>query len=164
MLQICVPGGQHGRETRHFFLAAAFFTRLFEMPVIADDFKRAFAVDFFLKPAQRTIHGFTFFQSNFCHRNSLPSSGENLPSRTGLAKQTRRIVLPPPMSMRKNQLIETRAHPRTAPVARPSSAAGCGGVPAATTNPQARTPALRSNRPSIGGSVRMRPRSLAASV
>jgi hypothetical protein len=68
------------------------------------------------------------------------------------------------MSMRKNQLIETRAHPRTAPVARPSSAAGCGGVPAATTNPQARTPALRSNRPSIGGSVRMRPRSLAASV
>ncbi len=58
------------------------------------------------------------------------------------------------------------AHPRTAPAARPSSAAGCGGVLAATSgnthrgrcaNPQARTPTLRCNRPSIGGSVRMRP-------
>jgi hypothetical protein len=27
----------------------------------ADDFQRAFAVDFFLKPAQRAIHGFAFF-------------------------------------------------------------------------------------------------------
>ncbi len=60
-LQIRVARGQHRGEPRDFFLAAALFTRLFKMPVIAHDFKRALAVDFFLQPPQRTIHRFAFF-------------------------------------------------------------------------------------------------------
>ena len=60
-LQIRVTGGQHGGETRHFFLAAAFFAGLFKRPAAAHDFQRALAVDFFLKPAQRAFHRFAFF-------------------------------------------------------------------------------------------------------
>jgi hypothetical protein len=59
--QIRVTGGQHGGETGHFFLAAAFFAGLFKRPATADDFQRALAIDFFLKPAQRAFHRFTFF-------------------------------------------------------------------------------------------------------
>jgi len=59
--QVRVTGGQHRGKTRDFFLAAALFTRLFEMPVAAHDLERAFAVDFFLQPPQCTIHWLTFF-------------------------------------------------------------------------------------------------------
>ena len=59
--QVRVTRRQHRGETRDFFLAAAFFARLFERAMAADDFQRAFAVDFFLKPSQRAIHGFAFF-------------------------------------------------------------------------------------------------------
>ena len=60
-LQVGVTSGQHGGETRHFFFAAAFFAGLFKGPAAAHDFQRAFAIDFFLKPTQRTFHGFAFF-------------------------------------------------------------------------------------------------------
>ena len=59
--QIRVARGQHGGETRDFLLASAFFAGLFERAMAAHDFQRAFAVDFFLKPAQRAIHRFAFF-------------------------------------------------------------------------------------------------------
>jgi hypothetical protein len=42
------------------------------MPVIAHDFERAFAIDFFLQSTQCLIYGFAFFQLNFCQTNSLP--------------------------------------------------------------------------------------------
>ena len=60
-LQVRVTRGQHGGETRDFLLATAFFAGLFERAMAAHDFQRAFAVDFFLKPAQRAIHRFAFF-------------------------------------------------------------------------------------------------------
>ena len=60
-LQIRVALFEHRGKPRDFFLATALFTRLFKMPVIAHDFERAFAVDFFLQPPQRTIHRFAFF-------------------------------------------------------------------------------------------------------
>jgi len=60
-LQIRVARGEHRGKTRDLFLAATLFTRLFEMPVIAHDLERAFAVDFFLQPPQRAIHRFAFF-------------------------------------------------------------------------------------------------------
>ena len=59
--QVRIAGRQHGGETRHFFLAAAFFAGLFKRAAAADDFQRALAVDFFLKPAQRAFHRFAFF-------------------------------------------------------------------------------------------------------
>ena len=59
--QVRVTGGQHGGETRHFLLAAAFFAGLFKGPAAAHDFQRALAIDFFLKPAQRALHRFAFF-------------------------------------------------------------------------------------------------------
>jgi hypothetical protein len=50
-LQVRVTSGQHGRKARRFFLTAAALTRLFEMPVIAHDFQRAFAVYFLFQTA-----------------------------------------------------------------------------------------------------------------
>ena len=60
-LVVSVARGEHGGETGDFFLASTTFARLFKLPAAADDFQRAFAVDFFLQPTQRTIHWFTFF-------------------------------------------------------------------------------------------------------
>ena len=60
-LQVRVTRGQHGGETRYFLLASAFFAGLLERAVAAHDFQRAFAINFFLKPSQRAIHGFAFF-------------------------------------------------------------------------------------------------------
>ena len=60
-LVVGVARGEHGGETGDFFLATAAFARLFELPAAADDFQCAFAVDFFLKPTQRTVHWFAFF-------------------------------------------------------------------------------------------------------
>ena len=60
-LQVRVARGEHGGETRDFLLAAAFFAGLLERAMGAHDFQRAFAVNFFLKPAQRAIHWFAFF-------------------------------------------------------------------------------------------------------
>ena len=60
-LQVRVARGQHGGETRDLLLAAAFFAGLLERAMAAHDFQRAFAIDFFLKPSQRAIHGFAFF-------------------------------------------------------------------------------------------------------
>ena len=60
-LVVGVARGEHGGETGDFFLAAAAFARLFELPTAAYDFQCAFAVDFFLKPTQRTVYWFAFF-------------------------------------------------------------------------------------------------------
>ena len=60
-LQVGVAGGEHGGETRHFLLAAAFFARLFKRPAAAHDFQRALAVNFFLEPAQCAFHRLAFF-------------------------------------------------------------------------------------------------------
>ena len=60
-LVVGVARGEPGGETGDFFLAAAAFARLFKLPAAADDIQRAFAVDFFLQPTQRTIHWFAFF-------------------------------------------------------------------------------------------------------
>jgi len=60
-LHVRVAGGEHGGETRSFFFAPPPFTRLLEMAMIAHDFKRAFAVDFFLQSPQRLIHWFALF-------------------------------------------------------------------------------------------------------
>jgi hypothetical protein len=60
-----VTRGQHRGEPRNFFFATAAFAGLFKLSASAHDFERAFAIDFFLKPTQRTIHGFAFFQFNF---------------------------------------------------------------------------------------------------
>jgi hypothetical protein len=64
-LQIGVARGQHRGETRGFHLTAFALARLFEMPMIADFFQRAFAVDFLFQPAQRLVHGLAFFKSDF---------------------------------------------------------------------------------------------------
>ena len=63
---ISVTGGQHGGETGDLFFATADGARLFKLPAAAYDFERAFAVDFFLQPTQRTFHRFAFFQFNLC--------------------------------------------------------------------------------------------------
>jgi hypothetical protein len=60
-LQIRVALFEHRGKPRDFFLATALFTRLFEMPVIAHNFERALAIDFFLQPTQCTVHRFAFF-------------------------------------------------------------------------------------------------------
>ncbi len=68
--------GEHGGETRDFFLAAADGAGLFKLPAVAHDLERAFAVDFFLQPPQRTIHRFAFFQFDLCHyTHFLPGAG-----------------------------------------------------------------------------------------
>jgi hypothetical protein len=67
-----VTSRQHGGEPGRLFLAATAFTRLFEVPVIAHDFQRAFTVDFFLQSPQRFLNGLALFQLNFCQTNSLP--------------------------------------------------------------------------------------------
>jgi hypothetical protein len=64
-LFVSVARGQHGGEPGYFFLAAAAFARLFELPTAAHDFERAFTVDFLLQSPQRTFHWFAFFQFNF---------------------------------------------------------------------------------------------------
>ena len=56
-----VARGEHGGETGDLFLATTAFARLFELPAAAYNLERAFAVDFLLKPTQRTIHWFAFF-------------------------------------------------------------------------------------------------------
>lgn len=73
-LHVRVTRGQHGREARDFLLSATALARLFKMPMTAHGLERAFAINFFLQPTQRTIHRFAFFQFNFCQRNSLPFS------------------------------------------------------------------------------------------
>ena len=60
-LVVGVARGEHGGETGDFFLAAAAFARLFKLPAAAHNFERAFAIDFFLKPTQRTVNWFAFF-------------------------------------------------------------------------------------------------------
>ena len=84
--QIRVTGGQHGGETRHFFLAAPLFTGLFKRATAAHDFQRALAVDFFLKPAQRAFHRFAFFQFNFGQRNSHPFAERDRSARAAARK------------------------------------------------------------------------------
>ena len=60
-LQVRVAGAKHRGKARGFFLAAALFTRLFKMPVIAHDLQGSFAVNFFLQSPQRAFHWFAFF-------------------------------------------------------------------------------------------------------
>ena len=60
-LQVRVAGAEHGGKARGLFLAAALFTRLFKMPVIAHDLQGPFAVNFLLQPPQRAFHWFAFF-------------------------------------------------------------------------------------------------------
>jgi hypothetical protein len=60
-LLIGVAGAKHSGEAGHFFFAAAPFARLFEAAAIAHFFERAFAVDFFLQPAEGLICWFAFF-------------------------------------------------------------------------------------------------------
>ena len=77
---IGVARGEHGGETGDFFLAAADGAGLFELPAVAHDLERAFAVNFFLEPTQSTFHRFAFFQFNLCQcTHFLPGAGENLP-------------------------------------------------------------------------------------
>jgi hypothetical protein len=85
-LQIGVTRAEHRGKARGLFLAAALFTRLFKMPMIAHDLQGPFAVNFFLQSPQRTFHWFAFFQSNFGQRNSLPFQGETKRTRAVLAK------------------------------------------------------------------------------
>ena len=61
-LQVGVAGAQHGAEAGGLFLAATALARLLEMPVAADFLQRAFAIDLFLQPPQRTVHGLAFFK------------------------------------------------------------------------------------------------------
>ena len=74
-LFVGVTRGEHGGETRNFFFATALLAGLFEAPVGAHDLERAFAVDFFLQPTQRTFHGFAFFQFNLCQCTHFLSGG-----------------------------------------------------------------------------------------
>ena len=67
--------GKHGGETGNFFFATADGGRLFKLPARADGLERAFAIDFFLKPTQRTVNGFAFFQFNLCHYTHFLSGG-----------------------------------------------------------------------------------------
>ena len=60
-LVVGVARGEHGGETGDFFLATAHGAGFLILPAVTNDLERAFAVDFFLKPAQRAIHGFAFF-------------------------------------------------------------------------------------------------------
>ena len=60
-LVVGVARGKHGGETGDFFLATADGARLFKLPAGTHDLERAFAVDFFLQPTQRTFHRFAFF-------------------------------------------------------------------------------------------------------
>jgi hypothetical protein len=60
-LQVGVAGGEHRGKAGGLFLAAALFTRLFEMPVTAHDLEGPFAVDFFLQSPQCAFHWFAFF-------------------------------------------------------------------------------------------------------
>jgi len=79
-LVVGVARGEHGGETGDFFLAAADGARLFELPAVAHDFQRAFAVNFFLQPTQRTFHRFAFFQFDLCHyTHILSGAGDNCP-------------------------------------------------------------------------------------
>ena len=71
-LVISVARGEHGGETSNLLLATADGARFFELPAHAHGFKRAFAVDFFLQPTQRTIHRLAFFQFNLCQIKSHP--------------------------------------------------------------------------------------------
>jgi hypothetical protein len=74
-LIVSVACGKHGGETGDLFLPAADGRGFLELPTHTDDFERAFAVDFFLKPAQRTFHRFTFFQFDLCQCTHFLSGG-----------------------------------------------------------------------------------------
>ena len=74
-LIVRVAGGEHGGETGDFFLATAHGAGLLILPAVANNLERAFAIDFFLKPTQRTIHRFAFFQFNLCQCTHFLSGG-----------------------------------------------------------------------------------------
>ena len=75
---VSVALGKHGGETGDFFLPTADGARFLELPARTDDFERAFAVDFFLQPTQRTFHRFAFFQFNLCQcTHFLSGAGDN---------------------------------------------------------------------------------------
>jgi len=78
-LIVSVACGKHGGETGDLFLPAADGRGFLELPTHTDDFERAFAVDFFLKPAQRTFHRFTFFQFDLCQCTHFLSGGGQKP-------------------------------------------------------------------------------------
>jgi len=60
-LQVSVARAEHGGEPRGLFLPAPAFAWFLKMPMVPHLFQGAFAVDFFLQPPQRPIHGFAFF-------------------------------------------------------------------------------------------------------
>ncbi len=66
LLIISMPCGEHGGESGDLFLAPPTFARLFKLAPVPDDFERAFAIDFFLKSPQGTVHWFAFFKFNLC--------------------------------------------------------------------------------------------------
>ena len=74
-LVICVARGEHGGETGNLLLATADGTRFLELPAHTHVFQRAFAIDFFLQPTQRTFYRFAFFQFNLCHYTHFLSVG-----------------------------------------------------------------------------------------
>lgn len=60
-LQISVTSGQHRGKAGGLFLAPALLTRLFVMPVAANDAQRAFAINLLLETAQGFFHWLAFF-------------------------------------------------------------------------------------------------------
>src|SRR5579859_6288452 len=61
ILQVRVTRAQHCGEPRGFHLAPFAFAGLLEVPVIAHNLKRPFAVDFFLQSPQGFLYWLAFF-------------------------------------------------------------------------------------------------------
>ena len=72
-LHVGVAGAKHCGEPRRLFLAPAFFTRLFKVPVIAHHTQGSFAVNLLLHVPQGPFDRFAFLQFNFGQYVSLPS-------------------------------------------------------------------------------------------
>jgi hypothetical protein len=76
-LHIRVARAKHRGKPRGLFLAPPQFTRLFEMPMIADNLQGAFTIDFLFQPPQHPFYRLAFFKF-YLGQNTLTSSPETL--------------------------------------------------------------------------------------
>src|SRR5438105_465994 len=64
-LRVGVTGAEHGGKPRRLRFSPAPLARLLEVPMISDNFQRAFAVDFLFQSPQGFFYRFAFFKFNF---------------------------------------------------------------------------------------------------
>ena len=80
ILQVRVTRAQHCGEPRRLHLAPFAFAGLLEVPVIAYNLQRPFAVDFFLQSPQGLLYWLAFFQFDFCQLTHFLPGTLDLPA------------------------------------------------------------------------------------